>query len=429
MNRKVKVALIGAGNRGKNVYAKYLKVFNDRAELVAVADVDSEKVDEVRSEYGIADNMCFSSGEALLEQPKLADVILLCTMDHQHFDLAKSAIEKGYHLLLEKPISPDLDECRELERLALLHKRHVLVCHVLRYAPLYTKLKEILNSNTIGKIVSIQAAENIGYYHFAHSFVRGNWRNSKESNPMIMQKCCHDMDIMLWLTDKHCESVSSYGSLSYFKSENAPSGAAERCYMCRYNATCPFSAEKIYIDSPDTGIAHGIEEWASMFVVKPTPEKVREELKTNLFGRCVWHCDNDVADHQVVNLLMEDGLTVSFHVCAATNSLGRTMHLCGTEGDIYTNTDTQTITVQRFGEKPSVIDVNSMCLDLSGHGGGDRKLIEDMINIVGGSDGSGLTEITRSVESHYMAFAAEKSRINNGQPVKINDLKINAVEM
>ncbi len=414
MTEKIKVALIGAGNRGKNVYIKYLKVFADRAELVAVADTDPGKVDEVRREYGLQEAMCFSSGEALLAQPKLADIIFLCTMDHQHYALAVAAIEKGYHLMLEKPISPDWEECKALEKLAVEKNRHVFVCHVLRYAPLYTELKKILDSGKIGNILSIQASEKVGYYHFAHSFVRGNWRCAVDSNPMIMQKCCHDMDILLWLTGKHCKALSSFGALTYFKPENAPEGCAKRCCDCAV-ADCPFRAETVYIDSPVSGIGQGITEWASMFVLDPTPEKVREALKTNVFGRCVYHCDNDVADHQVVNLLMEDAVTVSFMVCATTNSMGRTMHICGTKGDIYTDTDTQTIRVQLFGQEPEIVDVRELCLDLSGHGGGDRKLIEDVLEVLISGGGSALTEITRSVESHAMAFAAEASRKENGK--------------
>lgn len=419
----ITVALAGAGNRGKNVYAKYIKLFPDQIKLVAVADIDEEKVKEVKEEYGLTDEMCFSSVDALLEKDKVADIMFLCTMDKQHYQPAIKAIKKGYHLLLEKPISPDLKECLEIESLAVENKRHVLVCHVLRYAPIYQEVKKILQSGVIGDIISIDANENIGYYHFAHSFVRGNWRNSEESNPMIMQKCCHDMDIFLWLTEKHCKSISSFGSLSYFKKSNAPEGSGERCLDCKIQNNCPFDAEQIYIYSDESGISKGITEWASMFVLKPDENKVREALKTSPFGRCVYQCDNNVADHQVVNMRMEGGLTISFSACAFTNSMGRKLHIMGTKGDIILDTDTMQIKVTKFGCNPEIFDINNLCLDLSGHGGGDRKLIEDVIRIVGdeNSDNTGLTEITRSVESHIMAFAAEKSKLENGRVI---DLKI-----
>lgn len=415
--KKLKVALVGAGNRGKNVYIKYMKVFSDKAELVAVADIDPEKVHEVKVEYGLAENMCFLSGEALLEQERLADIIFLCTMDREHYLLAAKAIKKGYHLLLEKPISPNIQECKELEALALEYKRHVFVCHVLRYAPRYQETKRVIASGEIGDIVSIEACENIGYWHFAHSFVRGNWRNAEASNPMIMQKCCHDMDIFLWLTDAHCRKISSFGSLRYFKTENAPQGSAERCWLCSLKNECPYNAERIYIEDSETGIANGKTEWSSMFMVHPTPEKVQEALKTNLFGRCVYRCDNDVADHQVVNILMENDITVSFHVCALTDNMDRWMHICGTKGDIVARGNE--ITVTRFGKMPYIIDVEKLCADLSGHGGGDRNLIEDVIKITekDSAEDFGLTEISRSVESHYMAFAAEKSRKENGRVI------------
>lgn len=416
MSEIITVALAGAGNRGKNVYAKYTKLFPEKIKLVAVADIDEKKVQEVKEEYGLEENLCFSSVEELLEKDRVADIMFLCTMDRQHYEPAIKAIKKGYHLLLEKPISPYLDECREIERLALKHKRHVLVCHVLRYAPIYQEMKRIIDSDIIGDIVAIDAKENIGYYHFAHSFVRGNWRKSDESTPMIMQKCCHDMDMFLWLTEKHCKSISSYGSLSHFIKDKAPKGSSERCLDCAVKQTCPFDAESIYIESDFAGIRKGVTEWVSMFVLKPDETKVYNALRNGPYGRCVYKCDNDVADHQVVNLLMEDDITISFCVSAFTNSMGRQTHIMGTRGDIIADTDTMQIKVTAFAEKSNIIDVNAMCLDLSGHGGGDRKLIEDVIRIIGDehSNYSGLTEISRSVESHYMSLAAENSRINNG---------------
>ena len=212
MNKKITVSIVGLGSRGKDTYAKCAKIFPENMEIVAIADIVPHKVEEVAKEYGVPAEMCFDSAEALLERERLSDVMFICTMDKQHYGHAIAALNKGYHLLLEKPISPDEKECKEIAALANEKNLQVAVCHVLRYTPFYQKLKEIIKSGRIGDTVSIDAIENVGYWHQAHSFVRGNWRNSNETSPMILQKCCHDMDILLWLTDKHCKSCLLYTS-------------------------------------------------------------------------------------------------------------------------------------------------------------------------------------------------------------------------
>ena len=202
--RQLTVALAGLGSRGKDTYAKTAKLFPEKMKIVAIADIDPAKVAEVAREYDVPAQRCFSSAEELLAQDKLADLMFITTQDRQHVGHALPALKKGYDLLLEKPVSPKLEECRELLKTAQACGRKVVVCHVLRYTPFYTKLKEILDEGTIGDVVTVMGIENVGYWHQAHSFVRGNWRNSDQSSPMILQKCCHDMDILLWLTGKSC---------------------------------------------------------------------------------------------------------------------------------------------------------------------------------------------------------------------------------
>lgn len=227
MSRKIKVALAGLGSRGKDTYAKAAKLFPEKMEITAIADIDPAKVEEVAGEYGVPRGACFSSAEELLAQDRLADVMFITTQDRQHVGHAIPALRKGYHLLLEKPISPNLDECRELVRVAKECNRQVIVCHVLRYTPIYSTLKELIASGTVGEIVSVMSIENVGWWHQAHSFVRGNWRNSDTTSPMILQKCCHDMDLLLWLTGKTCKSVSSFGSTYLFDEAHAPQGGGK----------------------------------------------------------------------------------------------------------------------------------------------------------------------------------------------------------
>lgn len=202
MGRKLTVALAGLGSRGKDCYAKSAHLIPDKMEIVAIADIDPAKVAEVAREYNVPAERCFTSAEELIAQDKLADVMFITTQDRQHVAQAIPALQKGYDLLLEKPVSPELDECRELVKTAQEYNRKVVVCHVLRYTPFYSKVKEIIDSGKIGDVVSIMAIENVGYWHQAHSFVRGNWRNSETTSPMILQKCCHDMDLYLWLANK-----------------------------------------------------------------------------------------------------------------------------------------------------------------------------------------------------------------------------------
>ncbi|MHC1749599.1 MAG: Gfo/Idh/MocA family protein [Cellulosilyticaceae bacterium] len=427
MDKKLTVAIVGLGSRGKDTYAPTAKLFADKMEIVAIADIVPEKVDAVAAEYGIPKERCYESAEAMLEENRLADIMFICTQDRQHVPHALPALKKGYHLLLEKPISPDLEECQEILRVANANNRRVVVCHVLRYTPFYTKLKSILESGTIGDIVSVQGIENVGYWHQAHSFVRGNWRDANETSPMILAKCCHDMDMLLWLTGKKCKTVSSFGSTFLFKAEKAPNGCTKRCLDgCLVKDTCPYDAEKIYITNTDTGIASGHTGWpCNILALNPTVENITEALKEGPYGRCVYHCDNNVVDHQVLNMELEDGATINFTMCAFTHSISRYTRIMGTHGDIIADMNTNTIDVSTFGQSHEIIDVNKLAKDFSGHGGGDNRMIEEFLDmLLKGTEPTGaMTSLERSVESHYVALAAEASRLEGGKPIAIDSMR------
>lgn len=422
--KKIKVALAGLGNRGKDNYAKCAKLFPEKMEIVAIADIDPDKVADVAKEYGIPKSHCFSSAEEMLEQEKLADAMFITTQDKQHIGHAIPALKKGYHLLLEKPISPVLEECQEIVRVANECKKMVVVCHVLRYTPFYTKLKEVIDSGMVGDIVSVMAIENVGYYHHAHSFVRGNWRNSDMTSPMILQKCCHDMDLYLWLTGKTCQSVSSFGSNYLFKKECAPAGAATRCMeQCQAKDDCPFDAEKIYLLDKKIGAKNGNTGWPlNVLTLHPTVESVTEAIKTGPYGRCVYACDNNVVDHQVVNLNMTDGSTIHLTMCGFTSSFSRHAKLMGTKGDIVADMEKNTIEIAVYGKEKIVIDVSKLSDDFSGHGGGDRRMVEEFIDILLGIKDKtpSITSVEDSVESHYCSLAAEESRLHNGKCIHLD---------
>jgi predicted dehydrogenase len=290
---------------------------------------------------------------------------------------------------------------------------------VLRYAPLYQQVKQIMDSGEIGEIINIQATEGVAYWHQAHSYVRGNWRRKCDSSPMILAKCCHDMDLFLWLTGRHCKSVSSVGSLRHFKADNAPEGAPLRCTDgCPAADSCPYNAVRFYLG----GVDSGKKDWPiNVLAVEPTHDSILDALKNGPYGRCVYHCDNDVVDHQIVNLEMEDELTVSFTMTGFSAINGRRINVMGTHGEIRGDMDENIIRVMPFAKEAYTIDVKTISNDFSGHGGGDARLMDDFLRLVSGEGtlGGALTSIDRSVESHLVALAAEKSRMEGGKLIRL----------
>ena len=252
MKNSINFTIIGAGARGAGVYASLLsqyKQHNNDVNIIAVAEPNETRRNIFAQKHNIDKAYSFANYTQLLEKEKFADVVVIATQDADHFIPAKQAIEKGYHVLIEKPISNNLKECIALTQLAKQYPQQIIVVgHVLRYTPFFSTIKDIIGSHEIGDICSINHNENIGYYHFAHSFVRGNWRSKKQSSPLILAKSCHDMDIISWLVQQPCLNVMAYGSTKHFKQSQAPSGSAERCIECSIEQDCPYSAKKIYIE-------------------------------------------------------------------------------------------------------------------------------------------------------------------------------------
>lgn len=425
MKAPITFAIAGFGDRG-STYASMQKLFPDKMKVVAVADLNPDKVKKAKELYDIPEENCFASAEEMLEHEKLADVIVVSTMDRQHVGHAIPALKKGYNIMLEKPISPELDKCREILEVAKNCPGKIIVCHVLRYTTFYNTLKDLISSGKIGDVVSICANENVAYWHQAHSFVRGNWRNSKETSPMILQKSCHDMDILTWLTGKKCKSVSSFGSTRLFKKECAPEGATPYCLGgCEAKENCIFDAEKIYLTSPKMGRLHGNSWITSILSVENTVESTRKALESGPYGRCVYMCDNDVVDHQQTNLLMEDGSTISFTMCAFTESCYRYFKAMGTKGEIEADMLSNVIHVREFGKEMETIDIGALASDLKGHGGGDSGIVADFLDmLINETEATErTTTLENSMESHFIALAAEESRLNGGKVIDLDRFK------
>lgn len=408
---KVKVAIIGAGDRGKDRYGEFILKNQDRIEIVAVAEPNTIRREELSQKHRIKGELQFETWEALLDREKLCDAVIITTQDDMHFEPAKRAMERGYHVLLEKPMSNNARECVELGRIAKETNRAFMICHVLRYTPLYSYIKKAIDEKMIGEVIDIQHNENIGFFHFAHSFVRGNWRNSNITSPLILAKSCHDMDLLLWFAGRRCRKITSYGELSFFRPERAFKGSGERCVECSVEKDCPFSAIKLYHLTmggwPATVITHD-----------QTREGINKALMEGPYGRCVFKCDNNVVDHQVTILEFEGGITATFNLSAFTNKIHRTLKIMGTEGELRADDSKNEVEIQRFADDKRII-MNPLVVT-GGHGGGDHGIMEDFISLIGKGSGMALTSADVSVESHIMAFAAEESRIT-GKSIDINE--------
>ena len=408
-SRKRRVVVIGAGSRGKGYAEKILDM--EDFEVVSVAEPIVSRREYMRTRHGIADELCFESWEPMMELPRLGEIAIIATMDRDHVAPALAAIEKGYNLLLEKPAGATPEECRRIQRAAEEKGVFVLVCHVLRYTKFFKKLKEIIDSGELGRVMNIQHTEGVGNVHQSHSFVRGNWRNSDETTPMILQKSCHDMDILAWLVGKKCKQVQSFGSLSHFTAENAPADAPDYCVQgCPHLDTCPYNAIKLYYDDKDNS-------WfrtTCTRVASPTDEDVMRAISTTDYGKCVYKCDNNVVDHQVVNLLFEDDIIMTFTM-SAFNKGGRSISIMGTKGHLTAEMKDPIIRIYDFETKETKeIDLNASNTDdsiVGGHGGGDRGIMLALRDIMNGVPNPSVCDIRESCDNHLISFAAEESRI------------------
>lgn len=402
--KKIKALVLGAGSRG-NAYAGYSLVRPQELEIVGVAEPDENRREQFAEKFRIAKEHCCSDWKEALAQSQMADAVFVCTMDDMHTQPALLAMKKGYHVLLEKPMSNTKEECIAIERAARESGRVLTVCHVLRYTPFYRKLKELIEEGSVGRVATIDQIENVGYWHQAHSFVRGNWRNSGRTSPMILQKSCHDLDIISWLIGKPCEWVSSFGSLRHFTLENKPEGAPDNCMKgCPHSEECVYYAPKIYLT--------GRTGWpVDVLTTDLTAEGITKALREGPYGRCVYECDNNVVDHQVVSMEYEGGATASFTMTAFTADMTRQLKIMGTQGQIMADMTKKEIRLHRFGEEEVSVPVPE-AEDGFGHGGGDFGIVKNFIGLVNG-EGDNLTSAHASLQSHLMCFAAEQSRLEH----------------
>jgi predicted dehydrogenase len=428
MKKVFTVSILGCGSRGVDTYGRCMKEnASDCFKIVSLCDNNAQKLKLAQVDFGVDEKNCFLNAEEFFKE-KRSDALVIATQDRDHVSMCIKALELGYDILLEKPISPLEEELYALLEANKKYNRKIVVCHVLRYAPAFLKIKEILDSGAIGKIVCIDWLEQVAYWHQAHSFVRGNWRNDEETSPMIMAKCCHDLDLLQYYADSKCETVYSVGNLSFFKKENQPEGAADRCADCKYIHDCVYSADRLYIekwkkdfdwvkDKPDVDDNARKQGWPFNVVdlSKPiTEESMRKAYSASGYGQCVFACDNNVVDNQTVLMKFENGITAHLTMTGFTALPGRKMTFHGTLGEVEMDEENDYIRISRYGKGTeffSIKEILKVALnDTFGHGGGDLMMVKDFYKALAGEGEMGTT-LECSIESHLMALAAEKSRV------------------
>ena len=405
----VRLAVVGAGIRGAETYGRYALEHPAAARVVAVAEPDGTRRERFAADHGLPPERTFADWRDLLAAGRLWDGLIVATPDRCHAAPVLAALALDCDILVEKPIAPTEEELEQVASAAAVSRGSITVAHVLRHAPFFVRIRRLLDEGRIGRLIAISHHENIGYWHFAHSYVRGNWRRADLASPMLLAKACHDLDLLRWFADAPCSRVSSVGGLHHFRVENAPAVAPVRCTDgCPVADACPFYAPRFYIEQ-----LAGVTGWpVSAITDDPSPEGRLRALQEGPYGRCVYRSDNDVADHQAVLLEFANGVTATLTVSAFTADNTRTVKLMGTRGEIRGRLDTGEIELRTF-QPPAVEQVGVG--DLTGHSGGDEALMAAYCahlqrQRAGQADVPALTSLQESLESHRICFAAERAR-------------------
>ena len=422
--------IVGAGHRAF-VYSKLALTDPDKLKIVGVADPDKIRQKKAMEMFGFPKENCFDSAQELAKVPKFADAVINGTMDEQHIETSIPLLEKGYDMLLEKPFATNEEEMRTLVDCVRKNGNKVMICHVLRYTPFYLSIKERVAAGEIGDIINIQTCEHVSYHHLSTSYVRGKWANSDKCHTsMLLAKCCHDMDMIMWMmSETKPVAISSFGSKFQFKPENAPKEAGTRCLVdCPLVDTCRYSAKRLYLDQP--------ERWAFYIwdkleeIENPTDEDRITLLKGDSnYGKCIYKCDNNVVDHQSVLINFASGATGTHNMVGGSSKPQRRIHIIGTLGEIYGDFEESkfyvskihpTKTDEKVVEEVDLRVGGDMVGAYGGHGGGDEKLAADFIEYLrGGKPSLACTSIFDSVAGHLCVYLADKSREENGMPQKV----------
>lgn len=417
MKKVFTVAIIGFGGRGQS-YGDLMVHRPEEFKVVSVCDFDPVQQVNAKKMLGLTDDAIFADENEFFKV-KRADALIIATYDREHVRQCITALELGYDVLLEKPISDSREEIKALLDVQKKTGGKVVVCHVLRYAVGFVRCAELLREGAVGKLYAIDASERVDYWHMAQAYVRGQWNDIAYSHPTILAKCCHDLDLVQSYAGAKCKTVSSLGGLEFFKPENAPEGSADRCMDCKYVNDCPYSAKRIYIDRwIEAGKPEAVWPYSKVVPDYPiTEEKLYKGIKTGDYGRCAFKCGNNLVDRQYVQMDFENGVIASLKMVFAARG-GRRIAFYGDYGEMIFDERPNTIEVRKFGEEPEIISVDKLNEGGYGHGGGDFGLVSSLYDILSGKPNR--TSLAESLESHLMGIAAEESRKQGGKLVSVH---------
>lgn len=432
-NRPITAIIVGAGHRSF-VYSELAKTNPEMLKIVGVADPNPIRRKKAMDYFGFKEDMCFENAEELAKKGKLADTVINGTMDEQHLETAVPLLDAGYDMLLEKPFAPNEEEMRQIVNCAKKNNSKVMICHVLRYTPFYYAIKERIVNGEIGDIINIQTTEHVSYHHLSTSYIRGKWANSDKCHTsMLLAKCCHDLDIIMWMmSETKPKQISSFGGKFQFKPENAPKEAGTICMKdCPLVDTCVYSTKRLYIDHPDRWAFY---VWDALEGKKniSIEDKIALMKSDNPYARCIYKCDNNVVDHQSVLINFESGATGTHNMVGGSAEPRREIHIIGTKGEIFGNFEESKFTVLKIDPSPDAhneeCDVEEVDLRVTGdmvgayggHGGGDERLAADFVKFIRGERPSlACTSIFDSVAGHLSVYLADKSRENGGMPMDV----------
>lgn len=432
-NKPITAIIVGAGHRSF-VYSELAKTNPEMLKIVGVADPNPIRRKKAMDYFGFKEDMCFENAEELAKKGKLADTVINGTMDEQHLETAVPLLDAGYDMLLEKPFAPNEEEMRQIVNCAKKNNSKVMICHVLRYTPFYYAIKERIANGEIGDIINIQTTEHVSYHHLSTSYIRGKWANSDKCHTsMLLAKCCHDLDIIMWMmSETKPKQISSFGGKFQFKPENAPKEAGTICMKdCPLVDTCVYSTKRLYIDHPDRWAFY---VWDALEGKKNVTieDKIALMKSDSPYARCIYKCDNNVVDHQSVLINFESGATGTHNMVGGSAEPRREIHIIGTKGEIFGNFEESKFTVLKIDPSPDAhneeCDVEEVDLRVTGdmvgayggHGGGDERLAADFVKFIRGEKPSlACTSIFDSVAGHLSVYLADKSRENGGMPMDV----------
>lgn len=405
-NGIVTLLLLGAGGRG-TIYARFAARMPDKARIVGVAEPREFFRQRIVHENAVPPEYVFSDWKEAARRPRFADAVVISTLDGTHEEMAVTFASLGYHILIEKPLALTPEDCLTIADAVRRNGVILSVCHVMRYAQYTEKMRQLISSGRLGALISVRHAEPVGFWRYAHSYVRGNWRKEEDSSCLLLAKSIHDLDWLNYVVGRKCTHLSSFGGLMFFRAENRPENAAERCLDCSVPG-CPYHAPKFYLER----FRSGIRDYIIESVASPlTEENILEAMRSGPYGRCVFACDNNVADHQTVSLEFEGGTTAVFTLSGCSAHSERTTTIFGSLAELcFDGSKIELLSYADSSREVFVLDPDDDSMERH-HNYGDRNCFESFIDAVRNEDPSRLkTGLEEALDSYMLTFAAERAR-------------------